>query len=62
MSSFDRVYEFQDHIVIIGEYEDYFISDICAEIAEIDKLQKFIDNVKREGVKIIIVGKDNPSN
>ena len=40
VSSYDKYYEFYDHIVIIGEFPDYFIADFLAEMVEVDKIYK----------------------
>jgi hypothetical protein len=36
ISSYDQYYDFYDHIVILGDYPDYFIADFLAEMVEND--------------------------
>lgn len=67
VSSYDKYYEFSDHIVILGEYPDYFIADFLAEMVEVDAIYKHIQKfgglkkVEKIGTKCIIIGRQNPS-
>ncbi len=40
ISSYDKKYDFENHLVVFGTYQDYFVSDFMAEIAQIDKIER----------------------
>jgi hypothetical protein len=40
ISNYDKKYDYNDHIVIIGDYQENFISDFLEEIVEYDKIDR----------------------
>lgn len=58
-SSYDREYQFNDHLVIFGDFPDYFLADFLSELVEIDRgrllIQSKTEQKDRENIKVVIV-------
>jgi hypothetical protein len=62
VSLYEKFYDFSGHVVIVGHIPEAYFGRFLSELIELDSIQRVLgQETSKDGIKVILVGKDEPS-